>query len=87
MGLRNRKKETLDRLGSKTLEAQFLHEVQDGLNCSPFEARAVLDVVKEVYLPFLDPDVVHAPPGKITPSRRTSRRASRSTNARSRPPA
>ena len=66
MGLRNRGKETLDRLGAKTLEAQFLHEVQDGLNCSPFEARAVLDVVKEVYLPFLDPDVVRAPPGKIT---------------------
>jgi len=66
MGLRNRKKETLDRLGAKTLEAQFLREIQEGLNCSPFEAGAVLDVVKEVYLPFLDPDVVKAPPGKIT---------------------
>jgi hypothetical protein len=66
MGLRNRKKETLDRLSSKTLEAQFLHEIQHGLNCSPFEAQAVLDVAKEVYLPFLDPDVVKAPPGKIT---------------------
>ena len=66
MGLRNRKKETLDRLSSKTLEAQFLHEVEHGLNCSPFEAQAVLDVAKEVYLPFLDPDVVKAPPGKIT---------------------
>jgi len=66
MGLRNRKKEVLDRLSSKTLEAQFLHEIQHGLNCSPFEAQAVLDVAKEVYLPFLDPDVVKAPPGKIT---------------------
>ena len=66
MGLRNRKKETLDRLSSKTLDAQFLHEIQDGLNCSPFEAQAVLDVAKEVYLPFMDPDVVNAPPGKIT---------------------
>jgi len=45
---------------------QFLHEIQHGLNCSPFEAQAVLDVAKEVYLPFLDPDVVKAPPGKMT---------------------
>ncbi|MBW2257809.1 MAG: DUF1670 domain-containing protein [Deltaproteobacteria bacterium] len=66
MGLRNRKKETLDRLSSKTLEAQFLQEIQHGLNCSPFEAEAVLEVAKEVYLPFLDPDVAKAPPGKIT---------------------
>ena len=66
MGRRNRKKETLDRLGSKTLDAQFLQEIQQGLNCSPFEAQAVLDVAKEVYLPFMEPDVVKAPPGKIT---------------------
>jgi len=66
MGLRNRKKETLDRLSSKTLEAQFLQEIQHGLNCSPFEAEAVLEVAKEVYLPFLDPEVAKAPPGKIT---------------------
>jgi hypothetical protein len=66
MGIRNAKKETLDRLSAKTLEAQFLQEIQHGLNCSPFEAEAVLGVVKEVYLPFLDSDVVQAPPGKIT---------------------
>ena len=66
MGLRNEKKETLARLNSKTLDAQFLHEIQHGLNCSPFEARAVLDVAKEVYLPFLDDDDVKVPPGKIT---------------------
>lgn len=66
MGIRNRKKEVLDRLSSKTLEARFSHEIQHGLNCSPFEAQAVLDVAKEVYMPFMDPDVVKAPPGKIT---------------------
>ena len=66
MGLANPKKETLDRLSSKTLDAQFLQEIQQGLNCSPFEARAVLDVAKEVYRPFMEPDVVKAPPGKIT---------------------
>ena len=66
MGIRNRKKEVLDRLNSKTLEAQFCHEIQHGLNCSPFESEAVLDVVKEVYMPFMDTDVVKAPPGKVT---------------------
>ncbi len=66
MGLPNRKKETLERLNAKTLDAQFLHEIQHGLNCSPFEAEAVLDVAKEVYLPFLEGDVVKAPPGKVT---------------------
>ena len=44
MGLRNRKKETLERLNSKTLDAKFLHEIRYGLNCSLFEAEAVLDV-------------------------------------------
>ena len=54
MGVRNRKRELLRRLDSKTLDARFLKEIEQGLNCSPFEAHAVLDVVKEVYFPFLD---------------------------------
>lgn len=66
MGVRNKAKQTLDRLGCKTLDSQFLHEIQHGLNCSPFEAEAVLDVVKEVYLPFIDPASGQAPPGKVT---------------------
>ena len=66
MGVRNKKKETLGRLNSKTLDARFLNEIQNGLNCSPFESEAVLDVVKEVYFPFLDEQCVKAPPGKIT---------------------
>ena len=45
MGIRNKKRETLKRLDSKTLDAQFLQEIQHGLNCSPFEAEAVLDVL------------------------------------------
>ena len=56
MGVRNKKREVLERLDSKTLDAKFVHEVQHGLNCSPFEAEAVLEVVKEVYFPFLDLD-------------------------------
>jgi hypothetical protein len=66
MGIRNRSKEGLDRLASKTLDARFLHEIQHGLNCSPFEAEAVLQVVKEVYFPFIDAESPMAPPGKIT---------------------
>ena len=66
MGVRNKKRETLRRLDSKTLDARFLNEVRNGLNCSPFEAEAVLEVVKEVYFPFLDEQSVKAPPGKVT---------------------
>ena len=66
MGIRNKKRETLKRLDSKTLDAKFLQEIQHGLNCSPFEAEAVLEVVKEVYFPFLDEQSIKAPPGKVT---------------------
>jgi hypothetical protein len=66
MGVRNKKQETLRRLDSKTLDARFLNEIRNGLNCSPFEAEAVLEVVKEVYFPFLDEQSVKAPPGKVT---------------------
>ena len=66
MGIRNKKREELRRLDSKTLDSRFLTEIQNGLNCSPFEAEAVLDVVKEVYFPFLDEESVKAPPGKVT---------------------
>ena len=66
MGVRNRKRELLRRLDSKTLDARFLKEIEQGLNSSPFEAHAVLEVVKEVYFPFLDEQCVKAPPGKIT---------------------
>jgi len=53
MGVRNQNREVLERLDSKTLDARFTTEIEHGLNCSPFEAEAVLDVVKEVYFPFL----------------------------------
>jgi len=66
MGRRNRKKETLQRLSFKTLDAKFLQEIRHGLNCSPFEAEAVLQVAKEVYFPFVDQDTPTPPPGKIT---------------------
>jgi hypothetical protein len=66
VSIRNRKKEELQRLEWKTLNAQFRTIVEQGLNCSPFEAEAVLQVVQEVYFPFLDQASAKAPPGKIT---------------------
>ena len=66
MGRANHKLQTLQRLESKTLEAQFLHEVQHGMSCSRFEAEGILDVVKEIYFPFLDAAGGGAPPGTIT---------------------
>lgn len=66
MGVRNPDLELLNRLESKTLDAQFLAEIRDGLNCSPFEAEAVLDVVREVYAPYLEGSPSEAPPGRIT---------------------
>jgi hypothetical protein len=49
MGIRNQNCEILQRLDSETLDARFLTEIEQGLTCSPFEAEAVLEVVKEVY--------------------------------------
>jgi Protein of unknown function (DUF1670) len=67
MGIRNSQYEELLRLESKTLDAQFLTTVQEGLNCSPFESHAVLEVVKEVYFPFLAQAQTSVPlPGKVT---------------------
>jgi DNA-binding NarL/FixJ family response regulator len=67
MGVHNPRRQELCRLEAKTLDARFLTEIRQGLNCSPFEAEAVLQVVKEVYFPFLD-QVENSPsaPGKIT---------------------
>ncbi len=66
MSIRNPKREELRRLESKTLDAQFKTAIQEGLNCSPFEAEAVLGVVREVYFPFMEPSAGTAPPGKVT---------------------
>jgi hypothetical protein len=66
MGIRNAEREELFRLEAKTLDARFLTIVRDGLNCSAFEAEAVLEAVREVYFPFLDEAAGQAPPGKVT---------------------
>lgn len=53
MAISNPKLQQALRLEEKTLEAKFINEIQHGLNCSPFESEAVLEVVREVFYPYL----------------------------------
>lgn len=41
-----------DRLAEKQLDQQFVNEIIQGLQCSPFEAQAILDAVYKVYAPY-----------------------------------
>ena len=66
MGVRHPRSEELKRLELKTLDAQFKTTVQDGLSCSRFEAEAVLDVVREVYQPYMDDSPGRLAPGRIS---------------------
>jgi hypothetical protein len=43
-----------NRLQAKSLDAQFVNEMITGLNCSPFEAEAIVEKVHEVYVPLLE---------------------------------
>jgi hypothetical protein len=64
MAIRNPQLEELRRLELKNLEARFLTEVRDGLNCSPFESQAVLEVAREVFFPHLDDHTGSTGPGR-----------------------
>ena len=65
MGVRHAKREELNRLDCKTLDAQFKTTIREGLNCSPFEAEAVLEAVQEVYGPALGASEAAGMPGRI----------------------
>ncbi len=41
-----------DRLSQKQLDTQFVNEIIAGLQCSPFEAAALVDTVYKVYAPY-----------------------------------
>ena len=43
-----------DRLKQKQLDTQFANKLQAGMNCSMFEAKAIINLVYEVYQPFFD---------------------------------
>jgi len=66
MGIRHPKQEELHRLDCKTLDAQFTTVIREGLNCSRFEAQAVLEVVQEVYAPLFAAAPAAAIPGRLT---------------------
>ena len=66
MAVRNAKQEELSRLDCMTLDAQFKTTIRDGLNCSPFEAEAVLQVVHEVYGAALGASDSGVLPGQVT---------------------
>lgn len=62
--IRDQRQEQQERLSLKTLDQVFTRKVQEGLNCSPFECKALLEIVREVYLPWLtDPETVR--PGQM----------------------
>jgi len=42
------------RLEAKNLDSQFINDIINGMNCSSFEAKAVLDTVHKVYGNFFD---------------------------------
>lgn len=54
-----------DRLRQKQLDTQFTNRLQAGMNCSMFEAKAILNLVYEVYNPFFD-NSAGMKPGQIT---------------------
>ena len=41
-----------DRLSQKHLDTQFVNELISGLQCSPFEATAIVDTVYKIYAPY-----------------------------------
>lgn len=53
-----------DRLSQKQLNQQFMNEMTHGLQCSPFEAKAVLECVYKVYGPYFETSG-HLKPGQI----------------------
>jgi hypothetical protein len=52
--INNSSSQKWDRLKSKQLDSQFQNDIIQGLNCSPFEARAILDEVHKVYGDFFN---------------------------------
>lgn len=43
-----------DRVNAKNLDQQLMQEMIQGLNCSPFEAEAIVEKVHEVFNPILE---------------------------------
>lgn len=52
--INNTAAEKWDRLAQKDLDHQFLREISEGMEASPFEAQAILDTVYRVYAPYFE---------------------------------
>ena len=59
--LNNSSQQKWNRLEKKSLDNQFLNDIVTGMNCSPFEARAILETVHRVYGDFFDTTKTLAP--------------------------
>ncbi|MFW6371707.1 MAG: DUF1670 domain-containing protein [Bacteroidota bacterium] len=59
--INNSSLEKWNRLEAKSLDNQFVNDIINGLNCSNFEAKAVLDTVHKVYGDFFDSSAEMAP--------------------------
>ncbi|MFP4026239.1 MAG: hypothetical protein ACLFWL_00420 [Candidatus Brocadiia bacterium] len=66
MSYRNLKLEALDRLKMKSREGQFITDLRNGLECSPFEADIIMDMVEETFLPLWDHTAIRVPEGRIS---------------------
>jgi hypothetical protein len=53
-----------ERLKQKQLDTRFINQLQGGMNCSMFEAKAILNCVYDVYQPFFD-NSASMKPGQI----------------------
>ena len=53
-----------ERLRQKHQDVQFINRLQAGMNCSPFEAKAILNCVYDVYQPYFD-NTASMKPGQI----------------------
>ena len=51
--IRQPARQQLHRLTVKTLDQVFIMRVKEGLGCSYFEEKALTDLVKDVYFPWL----------------------------------
>jgi DNA-binding NarL/FixJ family response regulator len=52
--LNNSSHQKWERLEKKSLDSQFVNNITSGMNCSPFEAKAILETVHEVYGDFFE---------------------------------
>jgi len=50
-----------ERLNAKNLDSQFANEIMQGLNCSPFEAQAIVDTMHHVYDDLFETSAVMKP--------------------------